>query len=476
MSTISSARWVALSQGGRVAIQLAGLVVLARLLPAADYGLMAMATVVTNFALLWRDLGTAAAIIQKIDLREETKATVFWLNVTMGVLLALALFACAPLIARYFAAAELVSVLSMLCIALPLASSGAVHQALLERRSAFRALTCIEISSSLVGLLSAIVAALSGAGVYSFVIQSILTAGVSSILLWIVSGWRPSTLPSWRELRGLMDFSGNLTLFNFINYFSRNADGMIVGRYLGAAALGSYSLAYKLMLFPVQNVTLAASRALYPALSRQQNAPEVMARLYLRTVYLIALVTAPLTVGLLVVREPFVRVVFGPGWPMVPEILAWLAPTGLIQSIASSTGTVFMARGHTKVMAWLGMFNAVLTVSAFALGVQFGVIGVAAFYFAANVLHAIPCLFFAMRTLESSPKSLLKAIAVPVASALLMGLGVAALRGLLLPLHVGDFTDLAMSIVAGVLMYGFLVVMVFRQDLADLRMLMIPAH
>lgn len=435
-----------------------------------------MATVVTNFALLWRDLGTAAAVIQKMDLREETKATVFWLNVMMGLLLSLALFACAPLVARYFAAAELVPVLSLSCMALPLASCGAVHQALLERRSAFRQLTYIEIGSSLVGLLSAIVAALSGAGVFSFVIQSILTAGVSSSLLWIVSGWRPSTLPSWRELHGLMGFSGNLTLFNFINYFSRNADGMIVGRYLGATALGSYSLAYKLMLFPVQNVTLAASRALYPVLSRQQNAPEVMARLYLRTVYLIALVTAPLMVGLLVVREPLVRVVFGPAWPAVPEILAWLAPTGFIQSIVSSTGTVFMARGRTNVMAWLGTFNAVLTVTAFALGVQFGVIGVAAFYFAANVLHAIPCLFFAMRTLESSPKSLLKAIAVPVASALLMGLGVAGLQGLFPPLHVGDFTGLAISIAAGGLMYGFLVVMVFRQDLADLRMLMIPAH
>lgn len=476
MSTIRSARWVALSQGSRVAIQLAGLVVLARLLPAADYGLMAMATVVTNFALLLRDLGTAAAIIQKTDLREETKATVFWLNVMMGVLLSLMLFVCAPLIARYFAAAELVPVLSMLSIALPLASSGAVHQALLERRSAFRALTGIEIGSSLAGLLAAIVAALSGAGVYSFVIQAILTAGLSSMLLWIVSGWRPTTLPSWRELHGLMGFSGNLTLFNFINYFSRNADGMIVGRYLGAAALGSYSLAYKLMLFPVQNVTLAVSRALYPVLSRQQNAPEVMARLYLRTVCLIALVTAPLMVGLLVVREPFVRVVFGQGWPMVPEILAWLAPTGFVQSIVSSTGTVFMARGRTHVMAWLGTFNAILTVTAFALGVQFGVIGVAAFYFAANVIHAIPCLYFAMRTLESSPKSLLKAIAVPVASALLMGLGVAVLQGLFSPPHVGDFTGLAMSVVAGGLMYGFLLVMVFRQDLADLRLFVSPAH
>lgn len=471
---MSNARWVALSQGGRIVIQLGSLVILARLLPAADYGLMAMATVVSNFALLLRDLGTAAAIVQKDDLREETISTVFWLNVIMGWLIALGLVSCSPLIAAYFAAGELVSVLIALAAVFPLASAAAAHQALLERRSGFRVLARIEIISSGLGLLAAIVAALAGAGVYSFVILAVVTAALSCIQLWLASGWRPLARVEWSEVRGLMGFSGNLTLFNFINYFSRNADGMIIGRFLGAAALGSYSMAYKLMLFPVQNLTWVATRALYPVMSRQQNAPEAMARLYLRTIRLIALVTAPLMAGLVVVREPFVQLAFGPDWPLVPEILAWMAPSGFVQSIVSSTGTVFMARGRTDIMVGLGIFNAAISVAAFAVGAQFGVVGVAIFYCAANFINAIPCMIFTMRTLETSSWLLLREIWVPVVSALAMAAAVVALQSVFPAVFSPGLLGLFMSVFAGGLFYCLIVIFVFRQDLTDIRALMRP--
>lgn len=472
---MSNARWVALSQGGRIVIQLASLAILARLLTAADYGVMAMATVVTNFALLLRDLGTAAAIVQRDDLREETKATVFWLNVAMGWLIALVLLAFSSLISQYFATDELVPVLAALAVVFPIASAGAVHQALLERRSAFRVLARIEIVASGAGLLGAIAAAVSGAGVYSFVIQAVLTAGLSCIQLWMVSGWRPVARPAWSEVQGLMAFSGNLSLFNFINYFSRNADGMIVGRYLGSVALGSYSMAYKLMLFPVQNLSWVATRALYPVMSRHQNSPETLAKLYLRTVRLIALVTAPLMAGLVVVREPFVRLAFGPDWPMVPEILAWMAPTGFIQSIVSTSGTVFMARGRTSIMVRLGAFSAITAVAAFVAGAQFGVIGVAVFYCAANVVNAIPCMIFTMRTLETPSRLLLGEIFVPVVSALAMGFAVLALQSVFPSIFSLGLFGLFMSVIAGGLFYCLIVIFVFRQDLTDIRALVRPA-
>lgn len=464
----SNARWVALSQGGRVAIQLGGLIILARLLPPADYGLMAMATVVTNFALLLRDLGTSAAIVQRNDLRTETITTAFWLNISIGVLLALILFVFSSAIAVRFGDGALAPVLCALSIVFPLSSLGAVQQALLERRSIFRTLARIEILSSGVGLSLAIVAAIIGAGVYSFVIQAVVTAGLSCIQLWIASGWRPQTRPSLKELQGLINFSGNLTLFNFINYFSRNADGMIVGRYLGAASLGVYSMAYRLMLFPVQNFTWVATRALYPVMSRQQNSPEVIAELYLRTIRLISLVTAPLMAGLVVLREPFVLMVFGPDWSKVPEVLTWMGPTGFIQSIVSSYGTIFMARGRTNIMVALGLFSTFTTVIAFYIGVEYGVVGVAACYFFANLINAFPCMIMTMRTLETPATKLLMALAVPVISAILMALSILTLQKILS--FTGAF-GLLMNVFFGAVVYWLIVVFVFRQDLKDIRAL-----
>lgn len=421
MSVLNNARWAGLSQAGRVVLQLISLAVLARLIPPNEYGLMAMAGVVTNLAGLLRDMGTSAAVIQKDKLTDELLSTVFWLNMLIGTTVALALFIFAPLIATGFREPSLVGVLWALALVFPVTSSAATHQALLERASSFRELAVIEIGCACVGLVAAIVGALMGMGVYSLVLQSVVTQLLSTVMLWRTSRWRPRRIWSQSEFKGLLGFSGNLSLFNFINYFSRNADGIIIGRYLGSTTLGAYAMAYKVMMFPLQSMTMVAIRSLYPVMSRQQDSVHEMASLYLRAVGLIAFVTAPLMVGLFVLREPFVRIAFGPQWESVAEILAWLAPCGFIQSVVSTTGSVFMARGKTDILFRIGVVTAIGQVSAFAIGVQWGVIGVVQCYLLANIFNFGICMYFAMRQLDTNFGKLIAVLVRPVCFALLMG-------------------------------------------------------
>src|SRR5205823_634608 len=140
-----------------------------------------------------------------------------------------------------------------------------------------------------------------------------------------------------------------------INYFARNVDSLIVGRYLGAAALGVYSTAYKIMLFPLQNITFVASRALYPLMSSRQDETQAMASLYLKSLAAIGFFTAPLMMGVYVLRDPFVRVLMGEQWNEAADVLRWLAPVGYIQSIVSTTGTVSIARGRTDILFRIGL-------------------------------------------------------------------------------------------------------------------------
>jgi len=163
MSAASNVKWVAVSQTARIVSQLANIFVLARILPPSDYGLMAMATVVTNFALLLRDQGTSAAIIQKEGLAHNTINTVFWFNILVGVLIAIIIMACSPLIAGYFKHSELINILLMLAIVFPISSSSISHQALLERESKFKKLAFIELTSSIIAMVVAVIAALNGA-------------------------------------------------------------------------------------------------------------------------------------------------------------------------------------------------------------------------------------------------------------------------------------------------------------------------
>ena len=135
---------------------------------------------------------------------------------------------------------------------------------------------------------------------------------------------------------------------------------MIIGRFLGNSLLGLYSLAYKIVDFPVNNLAFVASRALFPVMSRQQAVPEEMATLYLRTLGMIAFVSAPMMTGLLILREPFIAAVLGNKWLAMGDVLLWLAAVGFVNSLTCTTGSVLMARGRTDYLFYLGIVGVAL--------------------------------------------------------------------------------------------------------------------
>lgn len=420
MSLSNNIKWVAFSKVIQIALQLISLTVLSRLLDPSEYGLMAMATVVTNFTLIVRDLGTAAAIIQRKELDQTVKSTVFWLNMIMGISIAIIIMGSSPLIAHLFNETALVPVLLCLAVSFPLASLGTVQQALLERESYFQKVAIIEITSSALALMVALSMAYKGFGVYSLVGQTITTCTLSTLLLWRSAHWRPSLIFAKNQLRQLLGFSGNLTAFNLINYFSRNSDAMIIGYYFSAAVLGAYTLSYRVMLFPMQSLTSVVSRSIYPIMSRKQDEPTQIKAMYLRVLSIIASVSAPMMAGLVVLREPFVAITFGEQWGLVSSILLWLAPTGFIQSLVSTTGSVFMANGKTNLLMRLGIFSGLLFVSSFVIGGQYDVQALALLYLIANLINAIPAMSFAMKTVHGSLLEVVQCLFAPLLCSTIM--------------------------------------------------------
>lgn len=420
MSFTNNIKWVALSKVVQIGLQLVSLTVLTRLLEPSQYGLMAMATVVTNFTLIIRDLGTSAAIIQRKELNQGIKSTIFWLNMMLGACLALIIVISAPVIARLFNEPALIPVLMWLALSFPIASLGTAQQALLERESHFKKVARIEICAAAIALTVALVMAYQGFGVYSLVGQTLVSCGISTLLLWRSAHWRPSLLFAKSELRQLLGFSGNLTAFNLINYFSRNADAMIIGHYFSAAVLGAYSLAYRVMLFPLQSLTSVVSRSLYPLMSRKQDDPAQIKAMYLKVLTFIASITAPMMAGLVVLRDPFVAITFGAQWTLVPSILLWLAPTGFIQSLISTTGSVFMAHGKTQLLMKLGILSAILQVGAFVIGGQYDVQTLALLYLIANLVNALPSMYFTMQTVNGNLFEITQRLVAPLLCSAIM--------------------------------------------------------
>jgi O-antigen/teichoic acid export membrane protein len=382
--------WAGLSQGARIILQILTLAILSRLLPPADFGIVAIANVVTTFAALIRDMGTSAAVIQRDYVAPELLDTVFWFNVLVGLTLALVIALLAMPLASGFRQPRLGGVLLALTVTFPSASAGAVHQALLERSMCFKTLARIEISSAVLALFVAVWAALKGFGVYSLVLNSVAISLLTTSQLWLASIWRPRRRWSAEEFAALRGFSGNLFGFQFLNYLSRNADTILIGRFLGAIDVGLYNMGYRIMLFPLTSLSSVISRVLFPVLSRRQTDLQSFASLYMRAASSIAFVTAPLMAGIWVLRVPFVEVVLGERWLPVASVLAWLAPVGLVQSVLTTVGIVYMATGKTKYMMRWGLFAGMTVVIAISIGLNWGYLGVAKAYAIANLGLAYP--------------------------------------------------------------------------------------
>jgi O-antigen/teichoic acid export membrane protein len=442
-SISASLRWIGVSQVARILLRLVGVAILARLLAPADYGLMAMAGAVTAFAGVLRDMGTGAALIQRERLTPELVDAVFWFNVSLGLLLMVAIAALAPLMAAWFHEPRLLVLLLVLAPTFPIASVAIAQRAMLERDARFRVLAVMEVATSCVALLVAIVFAWGGAGVYALVAQGIAAAIGSTILLWWISNWRPSGRPRSRALRDLLGFSGNLFIFNLTNYFHRNADTMLIGRFLGSSSLGNYNLAYQVLLFPLQNLTFVVNRAMLPAYSRQQLNREALAQHYLSTLRLIAIVTAPLMGLLWVLREPFVMVMFGKQWLPAVGIIAWLAPVGFLQSIVSTSGSVMSAAGNTKVLRNMGFLGVPMFVCSFLIGLRWGAVGVAAAYCIANVVWIFPVMEVTMRQLGKSSVPAFVAWSKPTVVASIGVLSVWVLQGTTAWAHMESIARLA---------------------------------
>lgn len=463
----SGVLWAGISQGGRIVAQIVTVSVLSRILPPADFGLIAIATVVTTFATLLRDMGTAAAVIQRKELKPELVNTVFWFNVLVGLSLALLVAASALPLSIAFKQPRLGAILLALTVTFPSASVGAVHQALLEREMRFRTLARIEVSSALVALAIAIVAALSGFGVYSLVLNTIAISLFASGQLWFASRWRPRFAWSRAEFHSLWGFSGNLFGFQVVNYFSRNADTMLIGRFLGATDVGIYNMAYRIMLFPLASLSTVISRVMFPMLSRKQGDTAAFGAMYLKVASAIGIITIPLMAALWVLRIPFVEVVLGRNWLPVAEVLAWFAPVGMIQSILTTVGVIYMGTGNTKRMLQWGMGYAAVLIVFIAVGLNWGYLGVARAYALAVFVAVYPAFAIPLRLVGLRVPSLVAALWRPGVAAIGMALVLFALE---MALHglVPATVRLPLLVAVGIGVYLVLGWLIMRTALLEL--------
>lgn len=449
----SGFKWSSVSQIGRQGTQLVTTVILARLLSPSDFGLVGMAMVAVGFISLFKDLGTASAIIRLKKLSEELLSSIFWVNVAFGLFAMIGLFIVSPLVAGFYQESRVISLLRLLSLSISISSLSVVQQAILERDITFNKLAILELIATLCGSFVGIISALLGYGVWSLVYQVLAMTMVTTVLLWFVVPWRPKFIFKWAEVRVISNYSLNLVGFNIFNYFARNADNLLIGRFLGAQSLGYYNLAYRIMLYPLQNISAVITRVTYPAYSQFQDDNIRFQRAYLNVIRTIALITFPIMIGILVTSRPFVLTFFGSQWAPAITLLIILAPVGLVQSIGTTVGAIYQAKGYTGWMLYWGIGSGLLIFLAFIIGLQWGVVGVAAAYAIVSIILTYPGFAIPFKLIDLPVFNLGYVLWQPLLGSSLMAITLLIIRAIL-PDHFSNGLTFGILVLVGAITYS----------------------
>jgi PST family polysaccharide transporter len=299
--------------------------------------------------------------------------------------------------------------------------------------------------------------AFSGAGVWSIVGQSMTLSVIQVAVMWRFSSWRPKFSFDWSAFKELTRFGGNLIGSGIFHYWGRNIDKLLVGRLLGGSALGIYTLADKLMRLPVSNITDITSAVMFPAFSAMQDEVESIKRTYLRATRMIALLTFPMMIGLIILAEPMILAVYGEKWQEAVGIVQVLCFSGMAQSIYSTGGWIFLSQGRTDIVLRWSIYTTLVRVVGVLIGAQWGLVGVAwAYVLGTLVFICYPTWSCAGRLIGIGFKLLIKNVAGPFYCAAAMGLLLWISDHWVLGSQV-HVIRLAAQVPLGVLLYGYLI-------------------
>lgn len=359
--------WNAISNYMGIVIGMVISMILARLLSPKDYGTVAIVTVCTGFLGMFSSMGLGPAIIQRDDLTKENLDSIFTFSILMGLFLSSILFFSSWGIASFYGDAELVSISQLLAVTLFFSTINMVPGTLMTRDKRFKVLGQRSVLMGIISGIISVVAALLGAGVYALIIPSLLST--PAIFFWNQSyyhlkiDWKFNMEP----IRRVFSFSAYVFLFDFINYFSRNLDKLIIGKLLNLSALGVYEKSYRLMQLPMNNVTSVIHPVMQPVLKDYGNDHYVLGDKYAKIIKFVATLSFPIGLGLFGMSSECIHFFYGGKWDAAIPVFRILALSLPLQMILSTSGPIYMVCNNSKMQFWLGIRNTATTVGGFLI-------------------------------------------------------------------------------------------------------------
>lgn len=379
-NTIKGIAWTAVDKLSLQAINFFVFLVVARLLDPKAFGLVAISAVFVAFFQLFIDQGMAQAIIQFEKIDKDHLNTAFWVgNVTGAVFAILGILLSGP-IALLFREPELQPIVAWLSLSFIFSALSSTQQAILQRNLEFKKLALRSIVAKVSGGAVGVLFALSGAGVWSLVVQTLVYSLAEVVMLWSVSEWRPGVSFSFSYMNRLIKFGLNTMGVRLLEFLDLRFDDLIIGYFLGATILGYYTIAFRLLRLLSDFVVGIPGSVIFPTLSRLQHDQIEFKKTFSAIVKYTNLIIWPVFLGVLVLADDFIFVLFGEQWTASIPVLRLLVLGGVVFCSLQFNGSIAWALGHANYMFRLRLLITFTRVIAYLIAVHFGIIYVATAY------------------------------------------------------------------------------------------------
>ncbi|MET4098107.1 PST family polysaccharide transporter [Agrococcus sp. UYP10] len=379
----SAARGAATTMGAqvlRIVVHLVGIVVLARILAPADYGLLVMVTAIIGVGEILRDFGLSSAAVQAKTLSSEERDNLFWVNSAIGFGLAIIVLALSFALPLVYNEPRLGPITAALSCTFLVNGISTQHRANLTRELRFGRLAIAETVAPILGLATSIVLAVLGAGYWALVVQQLVTAIAAMVLLLALTRWLPKG-PHWHtSIRKFVRFGAHLFGVQLLTYASRNVDSIVVGTRFGPSALGLYDRAFQLLVFPLNQINAPATRVALPVLSRLQDDSARFGQFLLRGQTVLVYVITALFAFAAFHAATVIELLLGAQWTASAPIFQALAVGGVAQALSYATYWVFLTFGLTASNLRYALLTRPILIVAVILGSFWGPVGVAIGY------------------------------------------------------------------------------------------------
>lgn len=359
---------------GRIALQMAVLPILARLLGPEAFGLVSLAMPFILFSNMLSDGGMGAALVRHGKPSPELESTVFWESLAIGLALTVSLWLLAGPVASLMRQPQLASIMRALSPILILSSSLAVPNSRISRARHFSLFAIGDTISLILSSAAAILAAVNGLGAWSLVVQQLVLWAAKCAWIMTASRFRPSLLCAPRLSRGLLAFGLNNVGANIADFLGKSAPALVIGGEIGVIAVGHYSMAYQLVRMPELVLSGPLFLATFTAIAMLAQSKKEPGGVALRTLRMTVAVVAPLFCGLACVSDLLVGVFLGPKWVAAAPVLAILAPAGFFMCVYSVVGAILMGLGRSDLQFRLSLVCGLCMLAGVGIGAHFGLV------------------------------------------------------------------------------------------------------